>query len=119
MGGENGDILSQRGSLMAFILFMFLFFGCVGFSLLLRLSLVAVSRGYCMAVASLVAEHGPGGLRASGASGPWALECRLSSCGALVYLLQGLWDLPRPGMESVSPVLTGGFFTTEPPRTPS
>ena len=24
-------------------------------------------------------------------------------------------DLPSPGIESTSPVLTGGFFTTEPP----
>ena len=25
------------------------------------------------------------------------------------------WDLPDPGIESVSPALAGGFFTTEPP----
>ena len=30
-----------------------------------------------------------------------------------------MWDLPRPGTELVSPVLAGGFFTTEPPGTPS
>ena len=70
------------------------------------------------AVASLVAERGLWGLRASAGSGSWALERRLSRCDTLVLLLQGLWDLPRPGMESVSPVLTGGFFT-EPPREPS
>ena len=27
-------------------------------------------------------------------------------------------DLPGPGMESESPALTGGFFTTEPPGRP-
>ena len=26
-------------------------------------------------------------------------------------------DLPDPGIEPMSPVLAGGFFTTEPPRT--
>ena len=26
-----------------------------------------------------------------------------------------MWDLPRPGIESVSPALAGGFFTTGPP----
>ena len=26
-------------------------------------------------------------------------------------------DLPDPGIDPVSPVLAGGFFTTEPPRT--
>ena len=27
-----------------------------------------------------------------------------------------MWDLPRPGLEPVSPVLAGGFLTTVPPR---
>ena len=27
----------------------------------------------------------------------------------------GMWDLPRPGLESVSPALAGGFLTTAPP----
>ena len=27
-----------------------------------------------------------------------------------------MWDLPRPGLEPVSPALAGGFLTTEPPR---
>ena len=26
-----------------------------------------------------------------------------------------MWDLPGPGIEPMSPTLTGGFFTTEPP----
>ena len=33
-------------------------------------------------------------------------------------MLQGMWDLPGPGMEPVSPALGGGFFTTEPPGKP-
>ena len=33
------------------------------------------------------------------------LERRLSSCGALAYLLRGMWDLPGPGLEPVSPAL--------------
>ena len=44
-----------------------------------------------------------------------ALEHRLSSCGACAYWLRGMWDLPGPGIESVSPALTGGFLTTAPP----
>ena len=27
-----------------------------------------------------------------------------------------MWDLPGSGIEPLSPVLAGGFFTTEPPR---
>ena len=68
MDGENaGDILSQRGFLMTFILLMFLFSGCVGFSLLLRLSLAAASRG-----CSLVAAYGSHGCGFS-CCGAWAL----------------------------------------------
>ena len=26
-----------------------------------------------------------------------------------------MWDLPRPGIEPVSPALAGGFLTTDPP----
>ena len=29
-----------------------------------------------------------------------------------------MWDLPRPGIEPVSPTLAGGFFSTEPPGKP-
>ena len=29
-----------------------------------------------------------------------------------------MWDLPRSGVETVSPVLAGRFFTTEPPGSP-
>ena len=39
----------------------------------------------------------------------------LSSCGTPVYLLREMWDLPGPGIEPMSPVLAGGFLTTEPP----
>ena len=29
-----------------------------------------------------------------------------------------MWDLPRPGLEPVSPALAGGFLTTVPPGKP-
>ena len=32
--------------------------------------------------------------------------------------LCGMWDLPRPGLEPVSPALAGGFSTTAPPGKP-
>ena len=48
----------------------------------------------------------------------WALKHRLNSCGALVSLLHGMWDLPWPGIEPVSPAMAGGFFTTESPGSP-
>ena len=48
----------------------------------------------------------------------WALEFGLNSCGAWAWMLLGMWDLPRPGIKSMSPALAGGFFTTEPPGKP-
>ena len=63
--------------------------------------------------ASLVAEHrlqtctlGNCGSRA------------LGNCGSRVQLLRGMWDLPRPGLEPVSPALAGRLSTTAPPGKP-
>ena len=47
--------------------------------------------------------------------GTRALERRLSSCGAWAELFRGMWDLPGPGLEPMSPALAGGFLTTAPP----
>ena len=51
-------------------------------------------RGPLIIAASLVAEH--------------RLQMhRLSNCGSRAQLLRGMWDLPRPGLEPVSPAFTG------------
>ena len=47
-----------------------------------------------------------------------ALEHRLKNCGAQVWLLHDMLDLPQSGIEPKSPVLAGEFFTTEPPGKP-
>ena len=62
-------------------------------------------RGPLTIAASLVAEH--------------RLQTRrLSSCGSRAQLLCGMWDLPGPGLEPVSPALAGRFPTTAPPGKP-
>ena len=43
---------------------------------------------------------------------------RLSSRGSRAQSLRGMWDLPRPGPEPVSPALAGRFSTTAPPGKP-
>ena len=63
-------------------------------------------RGPLTIVASLVMEHG---LQAF----------RLSIRGSRAQPLRGMRDLPRPGLEPVSPALAGGFSTTAPPGKPS
>ena len=66
-----------------------------------------------VAMAAPVVGHKPQGLQSSVVAVPLPLEHRLSSCGA--QLLLGMWDLPGLGIKPESPVLAGGFFTTEPP----
>ena len=46
--------------------------------------------------------------------GTRALEHRLSSCGTRAQLLRGMWDLPGPGIEPVSPTLAGRYLTIAP-----
>ena len=40
---------------------------------------------------------------------------RFSSCGTRASWLCGMEDLPRPGIQPLSPALAGGLLTTEPP----
>ena len=62
-------------------------------------------RGPLTITASLVAEH--------------RLQTRrLSICGSRAHPLRGMWDLPRPGLEPVSPALAGRLPTTAPPGKP-
>ena len=66
--------------------------------------LVAV-RGPLTIAASLVAEH--------------RLQTRKPSrCGSRAQLLRGMRDLPRPGLEPLSPALAGRLPTTAPPGKP-
>ena len=68
--------------------------------------LFIVVRGPLTVAAPLVAEH--------------RLQTRrLSSCGSRAQLLLGMWDLPRPGLEPVSPALAGRLPTTAPPGKPT
>ena len=62
--------------------------------------LFIVVHGPLTIVASLVAEHR-------------LQTCRLSNCGS-----RAQWDLPRPGLEPMSPALAGRFSTAMPPEKP-
>ena len=104
-----------------FFLILLFIYGCAGSSLpLWGFSLVEASRGYLLSslvvlalligVASLIVEHGLLGVRASvvaarslSSCGSWALEHRLNSGGTRASLLRGIWNLPAPGFEPVSP----------------
>ena len=88
-------------------------------------SLVAASGGYSslqcagFSLRWLLLLRSTGSRRTGFSScGSRALERRLSSCGTWASLLCSMWDLPRPGLEPVSPALAGGFPTTVPPGKP-
>ena len=113
-----------------FKLINYLFFGSVGSSLLLAGFLWLQQAGATLCCGALVSHCGGFscceaqalGSRASvvvvhglSSCGSRALVCRLSSCGTWAQLLCGMWDLPRSGLEPVSPALAGRFLTTVPP----
>ena len=66
-----------------------------------------------------IAVRGPLTIAASLVTGHRLQTRRLSSCGSRAQLLRGTWDLPRPGLEPVSPALAGRFSTTAPPGKPT
>ena len=65
-----------------------------------------------------IAVRGPLTIAASVVAGHRLQTRRLSSCGSRAQLLRGMWDLPRPGLDPVSPTLAGRFSTTAPPGKP-
>ena len=65
-----------------------------------------------------IAARGPLTIAASPVAEHRLQTHRFSSCGSRAQLLRGMWDLPRPGLESVSPALAGRFSTTAPPGKP-
>ena len=86
--------------------------GCAGvFIATSGLSLVAASGGYSLVsvhkilimVASLVVKHRLKGMG-------------FSSCDVWAQLPQGMWNRPRPWIESMSPELAGRLLTTGSPR---
>ena len=94
-------------------IYLFIYFGlCWVFVSVRGLSLVAARGGHSSSQCAglslsrpLVAEH--------------RLQTRrLSNCGSRTQSLRGMWDLPRPGLEPMSPALAGRFSTTAPPGKP-
>ena len=97
----------------SFLLLIYLFLAVLGLRLCARAfsscgkqgPLFIAVRGSLTVAASLVAEHR-------------IQTRRLSSCGSRAQLLRGMCDLPRPGLEPMSPALTGRLSTTAPPGKP-
>lgn len=91
-------------------MFYLLVFDCAGSALLCWLSLGAASGG-CSPVNAVPAFHFSGF-----SQGAWTGAGSFSTRGAPAYSSHGVWNLPGPGVEPVSPAAAGGFLTTGPPR---
>ena len=94
-------------------LFIYLFMAVLGLRFCARAFSSCGKRGPLF-----IAVHGPLTIAASLVVEHRLQTRRLSSCGSRAQLLRGMWDLPRPGLEPVSPALAGGFSTTAPPGKP-
>ena len=96
-----------------FYLFIYLFLAVLGLRFCARAFSSCGKRGPLF-----IAVRGPLTVAASPVAEHRLQTHRLSSCGSRAELLRGMWDLPRPGLEPVSPALAGRFSTTAPPGKP-
>ena len=102
------------GNLFFLNLINFFFSGCPG-SWVLHMCFLQLwqvrTTVRCSVKASHCCDMSCCGTRASGMQAS-AMQHGLSSCGACASLLQGMWNLPGLGIESLSPALTSGFLST-------
>ena len=96
-----------------FFSFIYLFLSVLGLHFCVRAFSSCGKRGPLF-----IAVHGPLAVAASLVVEHRLQTRRLSSCGSQAQLLRGMWDLPRPGLEPVSPALAGRLSTTAPPGKP-
>ena len=113
-------------NLAASISFFFFFFSTFNYYLFIYLFLAVLGLRFCARAFSSCGKWGPLFIEVcrplTVAASPVAehrLQMRrLSSCGSQAQLLRGMWDLPRPGLEPMSPELAGRFSTAAPPGKP-
>ena len=94
-------------------LFIYLFMAVLGLRFCARALSSCGKRGPLF-----IKVHGPLTIAASLVAEHRLQTSRLSNCGSRAQLLRGTWDLPKPGLEPVSPALAGRFSTTAPPGKP-
>ena len=106
-----------------FSIYLFIFLAVRGLSLVVATLCCGARASHCSGL-SCCGARAPGAQASAAAAcglsscGLRAPEHRPSSCGAWAQVLRGMWDLPGPGLEPVSPALADGFLTTAPPGKP-
>ena len=95
------------------LLYLLIYFWlCWVFVSVWGLSLVAASGGHSSSRCAGLSLSRPLLLRSTGSRHAGLVIV------AQAQLLRGMWDLPRPGLEPVSPALAGRLSTTAPPGKP-
>ena len=131
MQNGNSELYSKYKRLYIFLLFFFFFLFFfkllyLKIFLFIYLFLAVLGLRFCARAFSscgkwgplLIAVRGPLTIAASLVAEHRLQTHRLSNCGSRAQLLRGMWDLPRPGLEPMSPPLAGRFSTTVPPGKP-
>ena len=105
--------------------FIYLHFGCAGSLLLYQLFSGCSEPGLFFSCSALASHCDSSSVQALGHTGfsccyVWAQQLWFPSSRAQAQQLwyRSTWNLPRPGIEPMSPALAGRFFTTEPPGKP-
>ena len=101
-----------------FLIYLFIYFWlCWVFVSARGLSLVAASGGHSSSRCMGLSLPRPLLLQSTSSrrAGSVIVAHGLSSCGSRAQSFHGMWDLPRPGLEPVSPALAGRLSTTVPP----
>ena len=124
--------ISKTGSIIyctikEIISFLLLISDSFSLSFFLSLFLAVLGLRFCVRAFSSCSEQGPLfivvrrplTIAASPAAEHRLQTRRLSSRGSRAQMLHGMWDLPRPGLEPVSPASAGRLSTTAPPWKPS
>ena len=106
---------------IATLFIYFFIFGCVGSSVRARAFSSYGKQGPLFTAVQgplFIAVRGPLTIAAPPAAGHRLQTRRLTSRGSRAQALRGMWDLPKPGLEPVSPALAGRLSTTAPPGKP-
>ena len=107
------SLLSALLLLLLFLIFIYLWL-CWVFVSVPGLSVVAASGGHSSSRCAGLSSSRPLLLRSTGSRRAGSVIV----AHGRAQLLRGMWDLPRPGLEPVSPALGGRFPTTAPPGKP-
>ena len=125
MSAQEGALGGLFLSCNPLILFFFFFFNFFFFFFYLLMAVLGLR--FCARASSrcgkrgpfFIAVRGPLTIAASLVAEHRLKTRRLSNCGSRAQLLRGMWDLPGPGLEPVSPALAGRFSTAAPPGKPN